>query len=59
MIQPGVQLVVAFDPKPRREEPFPNQTDLVLDLALLRKRPVSAALLLPLRMPTLPSIRSA
>jgi hypothetical protein len=33
--QPGVQLVVGFDPKARREETFPDQTNLVLDLTLL------------------------
>ena len=36
--QPGVQLVVGFDPKPRREETFAHQTDLVLDLPLLPAR---------------------
>src|SRR5580693_602954 len=36
--QPGVQLIVGFDPKPRREETFPDQTDLVLDLTLLPTR---------------------
>ena len=33
--QPGVQLVVALDPQPRREEALAHQADLVLDLALL------------------------
>jgi hypothetical protein len=33
--QAGVQLIVGFDPKTRREEPFPDQTNLVLDLTLL------------------------
>jgi hypothetical protein len=33
--QPGVQFVIALDPQPRREEAFPHQTDLVLDLPLL------------------------
>ena len=36
--QPGVQLIVGFDPKPRREETFPDQSDLVLDLTLLPTR---------------------
>src|SRR6516165_9059647 len=36
--QPGVQLIVGFDPKPRREKTFPDQTDLVLDLTLLPTR---------------------
>jgi hypothetical protein len=31
---PGVQLVKALYAQPRREEPFPNQPDLVLDLVL-------------------------
>jgi hypothetical protein len=33
--QPGVQFVVGFDPQARREETFPDQTNLVLDLTLL------------------------
>jgi hypothetical protein len=33
--QPGVQFVETFDPEARREEPFPHQPDLVLDLSLL------------------------
>src|ERR1700722_20864846 len=33
--QPGVQFIVGFDPKARREETFPDETDLVLDLTLL------------------------
>jgi hypothetical protein len=33
--QPGVQFIVGFDPKAWREETFPDQTDLVLDLTLL------------------------
>ena len=36
--QPGVQLVVALDPQPRREEALAHQPDLVLDLALLPAR---------------------
>jgi hypothetical protein len=32
---PGVQLVVALEPKPRREEPLAHQSDLVLHLSLL------------------------
>jgi hypothetical protein len=36
--QPGVQLVEALDPQPRREEPLAHQADLVLDLALLPAR---------------------
>src|SRR3982075_1913001 len=32
--QSGVQLVVALEPKPRREEPLANEPDLVLDLSL-------------------------
>jgi hypothetical protein len=36
--QPGVQLVVALDPQPRREEAFAHQPDLVLDLSLLPAR---------------------
>ena len=36
--QPGVQLVVALDPKPRREEALAHETDLVLDLAFLPAR---------------------
>src|SRR4249920_2248532 len=33
--QPGVQLVIVFEPQPRREEAFTDQPDLVLDLPLL------------------------
>ena len=33
--QPGVQLVVVFEPQPRCEEAFADQPDLILDLALL------------------------
>src|SRR6267142_1308507 len=33
--QPGIQLVVACHPQPRREETLTHQTDLVFDLALL------------------------
>ncbi len=33
--EPGVQFVQAFDPQTRGEEPFPDQPNLVLDLALL------------------------
>ena len=36
--QPGVQLVVALDPQPRREEALAHQADLVLDLPLLPAR---------------------
>ncbi len=36
--KPGIQLVVAFEPKPRREEALTHQPDLVLDLALLPAR---------------------
>ena len=36
--QPGVQLVVALDPQPRREEALADEADLVLDLALLPAR---------------------
>ena len=36
--QPGVQLIVGLDPKPRGEEALAHQTDLVLDLALLPAR---------------------
>ena len=32
--QPGVQLIVGFDPKARREETFAHKTDLVLDLTV-------------------------
>src|SRR6185437_2719910 len=33
--EPGVQLVVALEPQPRREEALTHESDLVLDLALL------------------------
>jgi hypothetical protein len=33
--QPGVQLVIALHPQPRREEALPHRADLVLDLTLL------------------------
>ena len=33
--EPGIQLVVAFEPKPRREEALTYEPDLVLDLTLL------------------------
>ena len=33
--QPGVQLIEALEPQPRREEAFTHQPDLVLDLPLL------------------------
>ena len=33
--QPGVQLVIVFEPQPRREEAFTDQPDLILDLPLL------------------------
>ena len=36
--QPGVHLVVALEPQPRREEPLADQTDLILDLTLLPAR---------------------
>src|SRR5271163_4484607 len=36
--QPGVQLVIALEPPPRREEAFAHEADLVLDLALLPAR---------------------
>ena len=36
--QPGIQLVVALDPQPRREEALAHQPDLVLDLTLLPAR---------------------
>ena len=36
--QPGVQLLVALEPQPRREEALAHQADLVLDLALLPAR---------------------
>ena len=36
--QPGIQLVVALEPQPRREEALTHQPDLVLDLALLPAR---------------------
>ena len=36
--QPGVQLLVARHPQPRREEPLAHQPDLVLDLPLLPAR---------------------
>ena len=33
--EPGVHLVIAFEPQARREEPLPRQANLVLDLAFL------------------------
>src|ERR1700712_3020513 len=36
--QPGVQLLVALDPEPRREEPLADYADLVLDLPFLPAR---------------------
>ena len=33
--EPGVQLIVGFDPQPWREEAFADKADLVLDLTLL------------------------
>ena len=36
--QPGVELVVALEPQPRREEALAHEADLVLDLALLPAR---------------------
>jgi hypothetical protein len=36
--EPGVQLVVALEPQPRREEALAHEPDLVLDLALLPAR---------------------
>src|SRR5271165_2483844 len=38
MEEPGVQLVIALEPQPRREEAFAHEADLVLDLALLPAR---------------------
>ena len=37
--QPSVQFIIGFDPKAWREETFADETDLVLDLALLPARP--------------------
>ena len=37
--EPSVQLVIAPEPQPRREEAFPHEADLVLDLPLLPSRP--------------------
>src|SRR6478736_2330859 len=36
--QPGVQLIIVFEPQPRREEALTDQPDLVLDLPLLPAR---------------------
>ena len=36
--EPGVQLAVALEPQPRREEALAHEADLVLDLALLPAR---------------------
>lgn len=36
--QPSIQFIVGFEAQPRREEAFPHQVDLVLDLALLPPR---------------------
>src|ERR1700727_3181036 len=36
--EPSVQLVVALEPQPRREEALTHEPDLVLDLALLPAR---------------------
>jgi len=36
--QPGIQLLIALHPEPRREEAFPHHPHLVLDLALLPAR---------------------
>jgi hypothetical protein len=36
--EPGVQLVIALEPQPRREEALAHEADLVLDLALLPAR---------------------
>src|ERR1700722_15743155 len=33
--EPGIQLIVGFDPQPWREEAFADKADLVLDLTLL------------------------
>jgi hypothetical protein len=33
--EPGVELVIVFEPQPRREEPLADEPDLVLDLTLL------------------------
>src|SRR5664280_1604211 len=40
--QPGVQLIIVFEPQPRREEALTDQPDLVLDLSLLPARRRSA-----------------
>ena len=36
--QPGVELLVALEPEPRREEALAHEPDLVLDLPLLPAR---------------------
>jgi hypothetical protein len=36
--EPGVELVIVFEPQPRREEPLADEPDLVLDLTLLPAR---------------------
>ncbi len=36
--QPGVQLIIGFDPQARGEKTLPDETNLVLDLALLPSR---------------------
>ena len=36
--EPGVELVVVFEPEPRREEALAHQPNLVLDLTLLPAR---------------------
>ena len=38
VLKPGVQLLVALEPQPRRKEPLAHQTHLVLDLPLLPPR---------------------
>lgn len=38
VLQPGVQLGIALEPQPRREEALADQPDLVLDLTLLPPR---------------------
>src|SRR5712664_1909900 len=40
--QPGVQLIIVFEPQSRREEALTDQPDLVLDLSLLPARRRSA-----------------
>src|SRR4051794_4059404 len=40
--QPGIQLIVVFEPQARRKEPLAHEPDLVLDLTLLPARSRSA-----------------